>query len=438
VAPLTFQQQWMWSTPDRQSTGIIGLRISGELDVVLLGRSFELVIRRHGALRTRVTAIDGIPQQLIDEPAGYTLDIVSFDTLAKSESEERARRFVEQFFHRQIHRAAGKLFEVRLLKLAAREHVLVLAIRHIIADAFSLDILFRELWGVYAELVRGRPSPLAAAAAQYAEYAHWQRKSDAEWEQKHGSYWEELLARSLPARFPLHPDLKSVRHRGDASVPVHFDLQLSTRVRELARGARVLSPAIVMLAVYVATLSRWCDQREFILPFTVAGRHLPEHAEMIGFLSYYLYLSITLTGEETFLELLSKVSRAFYDALEHQDFGRISTRAPGLLLGTAFNWAPGVLDRLVGVPTPALRSKLADLFSVEPFTLKRSQSPRDHGQEQVGIAASVLFYESPAGFIGTLYHQPRVAPLAPFASALHSATQRFVEDPRALVATAFG
>jgi hypothetical protein len=438
VAPLTFQQQWMWSTPDRQSTVIIGLRISGELDAEVLRQSFEGVVRRHGALRTRVIAVDGVPQQRIDEAAGFAPEIISLDTLSASESEERARRFVERFFYQQIHRDVGKQFEVRLLRLSVREHVLVLSIRHIIADAFSLDILFRELWALYGELVRGRPSPLRNPPAQYANYAHWQRKTDQVWVQKHATYWEQLLARAVPVRLPLHPDPKTVRNRGDASVPIHFDAQLSAGVRGLARRARVLSPAIVMLTVYVAALSRWCDQREFVLPFTVAGRHLPEHGEMIGFLSYYLYLSMTLTGDETFLDLLLKVSRAFYTALEHQDFGRISTQAPELLLGTAFNWAPGALDRLVGLPTPAAQCKLADLFTVEPFTLKRSQSPRDHKEEHVGIAASVLFYESQDGFSGTLYYQPRVAPMTQFARALHSSTQRFIQNPGTLVATAFG
>ena len=372
VAPLTFQQQWLWGTAERQNTGIIGLRLLGDLDAQLLRRSFEIVIARHGALRTRIVTFGAEPRQEIDEPAGFHLQSIPFDGAFALENAKNARRFIASFFDAQTERTAGKLFEVRLLRLSARERVLVLTIRHIIADAFSIDILFRELWTLYSELVRGRLSPPRDPPVQYADYALWQRETAHAWVQKHSTYWQECLAQAVPAVFPVHPGPKGIERGDVANEQINFGRQLSAAVRDLARRTRTLSAAIVMLAVYVAALSRWCGQKEFVLPFAVAGRHRPEHVEMIGFLSYYLYLPVKLTGDETFLELMSKVSRAFYTALEHQDFARMSAQAPELLLGPSFNWVPGALDSLVGVPEPSLQSQLAGHLEVEPFIDRKS------------------------------------------------------------------
>jgi hypothetical protein len=70
-----------------------------------------------------------------------------------------------------------------------------------------------------------------------------------------------------------------------------FDERFVGGVRESARRQRVL-PALFMFAVHAALVSRWCGQRDLILPFATSGRHLPEHVEIHGFFSYFLLFSI--------------------------------------------------------------------------------------------------------------------------------------------------
>src|SRR5262249_62102279 len=66
---------------------------------------------------------------------------------------------------------------------------------HIVSDGWSRGVLIRELGRLYAAFSAGRPSPLAAPAVQYADYAVWQREwlKGAVLEQQVG-YWKERLA----------------------------------------------------------------------------------------------------------------------------------------------------------------------------------------------------------------------------------------------------
>jgi hypothetical protein len=83
---------------------------------------------------------------------------------------------------------------VKLVKLGAREHVLVLVLHHIISDGWSMGVLVKELSYYYNQYAVGEAAPLAELEVQYADYAVWQREwlSGAVLEEQL-SYWREQL-----------------------------------------------------------------------------------------------------------------------------------------------------------------------------------------------------------------------------------------------------
>src|SRR6185295_3742733 len=131
----------------------VSLRLAGELDVAALERALGEVVRRHDSLRTRFAEGEGAPVLVA----------------------EVRRRAAEEAF-RPFDLAAGPLFRARLLRLAEREHVLLLAMHHIVSDGWSLGVLLRELSALYAACREGRPPPLPEPPLQYAAYARWQRE----------------------------------------------------------------------------------------------------------------------------------------------------------------------------------------------------------------------------------------------------------------------
>ena len=55
--------------------------------------------------------------------------------------------------------AGGPLFRAGLLQLAEEDHVLLLTIHHIVSDAWSGGVLWRELAQLYNAFLAGDPSP---------------------------------------------------------------------------------------------------------------------------------------------------------------------------------------------------------------------------------------------------------------------------------------
>ncbi len=53
------------------------LEINGDLDINALQASLTALAARHAVLRTQINLVDGVPHQIIVDPAPIKLDIIS-------------------------------------------------------------------------------------------------------------------------------------------------------------------------------------------------------------------------------------------------------------------------------------------------------------------------------------------------------------------------
>jgi non-ribosomal peptide synthetase component F len=324
--PLSFSQQRLWVL-DRLDPGSTAfnlmrpLRLRGVLDVAALERALGALRARHESLRTTFEeGADGVPVQVIHPFAPTPRPGVDLSAL---EDEARGRAV-----HQRVHAdaatgfdlVAGPLFRARLLRLRRDEHVLLLAIHHVIADGWSLGILAREMGALYAAYQAGAPDPLPPLPVQYADYALWQREHlTGQTLEKQRAFWRGALvgappALELPTDAPRPP---SERHRGrvwrDRMEPA-----LAQRVRALAADEGT-TPFTVLLAGLRAVLARWSGQEDIVIGAPVAGRGRTEVEGLIGFFVNTLPLRGTVRADDTFRALLRREKAATLAAFDHQD-----------------------------------------------------------------------------------------------------------------------
>ena len=71
--------------------------------------------------------------------------------------------------------ARGPLLRFILVRVGGDEHWLLRANHHIISDAHSLKLYFRDLGRVYEDFLNGR-TPQCEQRVEYADYALWQHR----------------------------------------------------------------------------------------------------------------------------------------------------------------------------------------------------------------------------------------------------------------------
>ncbi|MEZ0073107.1 amino acid adenylation domain-containing protein [Planotetraspora sp. GP83] len=309
MQPLSFGQERLWflhrlDPLDHSYNTCHAYRLHGDLDVTALEAAFTAVAARHETLRTRFDEVDGRPAAIVLPPAPVTVERF------EAAGEEDARRLVAQRANAPFDLSAGPPMRITLVQLGPAEHVLAVALHHIIADGLSVTVLRDELAHHYA----GR-GPLPPLPLQFGEHARAERSKDSSADL---AFWTARLADAPVLELPGDRPRPARRTGDGAEVQFTLPADLTQRVAEFARERRC-TPFMVLLAAYQVLLSRHSGQVDFCVGSPVGGRDRVELEPMIGFLSSMLVLRADLSGEPTFADVLKRARRTLIEAMSHAD-----------------------------------------------------------------------------------------------------------------------
>jgi amino acid adenylation domain-containing protein len=298
----------------------MGARVHGRLDVGVLARSLSEIVRRHESLRTTFTQTDRGAFQVIAEPQPVPLPVADLSALGKEERREEVRRLATAEARRGFDLQRGPLLRVTLLRLADREHVVLITMHHIISDGWSTGVLVRELAALLRAYGKGEPSPLAELRIQYADFAVSQRQwLQGEAMERQIDFWRRQLAEA-PVLIELPTDRSTGADRSwrGSSVPLALSRQTSARLQELGRESGC-TLFMVLLAAFDALLHRWTGQDRIVVGVPVAARSRGDLEPLIGFFVNTLALPADLEGNPAFLDLVRRTRETALEGYAHQD-----------------------------------------------------------------------------------------------------------------------
>jgi amino acid adenylation domain-containing protein len=324
-APLSFAQQRLWflcqlepDTPFYNISRIFFL--SGSLDVRALERSLDEVVRRHEILRTSFVGVDGEPLQFVAEAQPHALCVRDLRALSDAAREQEVGRISNEQARLPFDLTQGPLLRALLLRLGDEEYALVLTLHHIVADGWSMDVLFRELGALFESFCGGEAAALPELPVQYGDYALWQRRwLDGEVLERQLAYWQRRLSGRLPVlELPTDRPRPAVKTYRGAERSLVLDEGLSDSLRDLSRreGATLF---MTLLAAFKALLHHYTGQHDIVVGSPIANRNQVETEGLIGFFVNTLALRTDLSGDPTFRELLAQVQESTLGAYDHQD-----------------------------------------------------------------------------------------------------------------------
>ena len=294
--------------------------IQGNLDRDAFRRAFEALVERHESLRTVFVAVDGEPRQKILGGAG-TMELADLRGEASSEREleARAREMARREALRPFDLATGPLLRVKVLRLDDERHAVLFNMHHVVGDAWSRDVLAREVLALYGAFHRGEPPPLEPLRIQYRDFAAWQNRlleSDAM--DEHRAYWHEKLAGEIePLDLPADRPRPPVQTFNGSTSRFFWDEELTERLHRLSRE-REASLFMTLVACVKAWLHRLSGREDVVVGSPIAGRSHPELENQIGFYVNMLPLRDSVFGDEPFDALLERVKATTLEAYEHQ------------------------------------------------------------------------------------------------------------------------
>ena len=325
AAPLSYAQQRLWfleelepGSPAYHIPAIFEL--SGELDVAALTASLNEIVQRHEALRTTFTAVNGQPSQQVNNQVSITVPVNDLQGLSTEQCKSEIAKLTAAETRRPFDLTTGPLLRAKLLKLAPREHRLILTMHHIASDGWSRGVLLNELSVLYKDFLNGERPSLDALPIQYADFAVWQRDYlSGERLEKQQSYWKNQLA-GAPPRLELPTDFPrpAVQEYRGNHLPVAINQTLYEELKRVSQEAGT-TLFMTLFAAFNVLLHRYSRQDEIVIGSPIANRTRAEIEGLIGFFVNTLALRTDLSGNPTFLELLAQVKETTLDAYDHQD-----------------------------------------------------------------------------------------------------------------------
>ena len=375
----TQQRLWFLNQLDPKSAQYhvpVALRLRGSLQVETLRNTFQQLIERHDALRTRFESRDGRPVQIVEPSGAVSLPVIDLVSITETTPEAELTRLIREEATRPFDLSAGPLLRVLLLQLAANDYVLLLTAHHIIADGWSMELLLRELGLSYTALANGRGVAFDPPAIRYGVYLEQQHRApQGSVIESQLAFWRKQLA-DLP-RLDLPTDYVGPPEESDRGATLNFAFSAELSQAVLRIGRRQGATAFVTLMAALQTfLWRHTGQDDFGIGFPITNRASREAENLVGCFVNTLVLRADLSEDPPFTELLARVRSRALEAYAHQAAPYESLvqefRCPLFRVMLALQNAPAANLNLPGIQIAPIKTGTAtakfDLtFSVREF-----------------------------------------------------------------------
>lgn len=322
--PLSSGQQRLWflSRIAPQSVAYnlhTEVAIAAAVDVAALRLALDTVVQRHEVLRTTFCEVGGEPQQRVHGQWSIALATADLSGRPAAERDAQLGQIARQHASAVFNLEEGPLLRCKLVKLAPQAHMLLIALHHIVADAWSIQLLWRELSVAYLSLHTGRPPALPELEIQYADYAVWQRERlQGEALARLRTHWLSTLSGFTELALPLdHPRPHLTTHEGGQR-RLQLPSPTAQALRALARDEGA-TPFMVLCAAFAAVLGQWARQDDVLIGTPVNTRQRAELEPLIGFFVNMLPLRFDVSAQPSLRGMTQRARLTLAQAYSHQD-----------------------------------------------------------------------------------------------------------------------
>ncbi|MEM6395440.1 MAG: amino acid adenylation domain-containing protein [Bacteroidota bacterium] len=320
LAPLSGGQRQMWLLYELnpQSTAYHfaeSYLVSGPLNTQKLVEAYQLVVKRHDILRTVFRLVDGERQQVVLAEAKINYHYLDYSS--RQNPLANAREQLKEEAAKPFDLEEGPTNRLWVAKVNHNQHLIMLALHHMLMDHQSMQILRKEWAANYQELTAGFVRPRESLKVQYGDYAYRQKIKTTP---DHViDFWRDKLVDSLDCsqlptdyspktHFSYKGGFKSKRYPTDKTAELYLFLQ---------NHACTLYQLFVV--AFKIVLWQRSSQGNISIGSPVSNRNKAELDEVIGYFNDTIVLIDKLDGNDTFIGFLDRFKSNFLESFAHKD-----------------------------------------------------------------------------------------------------------------------
>jgi len=282
------------------------LRDGQGLDVAALNRAFRELVMRHEALRTAFTwKVGKRSHQVVLRQAEIAIEEQDWRGLARVERAQRLNSLLEADRARGYDLSRPPLIRLMLLRLETTIYQLVFSYHHIIMDAWSVPIVFKEWKAFYESFTRGHTLELPQPRP-YRAYIDWltqQRLSDAE------AFWLrelEAFTGPTPVIYDRQASISTQIGKDYNDFQIELGQPTTSALQSLARQHGLTMNTLIQGA-WALLISYYANTTDVVFGTVVSGRphELPGMESMVGLFTNTLPMRVRIEPHRPLLPWLA-------------------------------------------------------------------------------------------------------------------------------------
>lgn len=280
----------------------IPMRIEGEIDEIKLEKAFKDLVRRHEVLRTHFEFSNNNLVQIVEDEIDFKINyqnVNDLDFYDQKRVNEIIRSYTVEF-----NLNVGPLFNVTLVKITEKQHLLIIDMHHIISDGMSIKILLND----FIQLYSGKK--LCANKLQYKDYAQWEndRVNSKEFYEME-RFWKYYLGGKIP-KLKLSYDYPVVNKQmiNGECIQISLDREIVLSLKKICKltGNTMYT---VLLSIFSIVISKASKQDEVLIGTPVSGRDNPEVEQIVGMFVNTILVNTKPQADKSFLEYLLELNK---------------------------------------------------------------------------------------------------------------------------------
>jgi amino acid adenylation domain-containing protein len=320
IYPLSHGQRALWFIHQMASASAAynisrALRITSVVNVPALRDCFQTLVDRHPCLRTTFSSVANQPIQQAAQGSKAFFQHVD----ASKWNESGLAEVLLQESHRAFDLSSGPVFRVHLFSRSENEHVLHIAVHHIVADFWSLMVMLEEVGKLYQASSQKTQAQLQPLNFSYADWIAWHHQQLAGSEgERLRSYWmRELSGKIPPVNLPADYRRPRVQTFSGSSLPFTLSKRLTQQLKEI--GARQQTTLFMtLLAGFQVLLHRLTGQKQIVVGSPTTGRPRVEFANVVGYFVNPLPLRADFSERPVFSQFMAQLRKTVMGAFAHE------------------------------------------------------------------------------------------------------------------------
>lgn len=290
------------------------------IEIECLRVAWNALIARHPMLRA--VTLPGGKQQILEKVPEYDIAVQDLRDIPEKEHQKLLTSIRSEMEQQTFATGTWPLFALRISLLPKGAGILHMGFDQIIADGYSLQLIFRDLHALYEG--QGDILPNLNLSFRDCILSNQIQEQSAQY-QRSKNYWEHripLLPDSPHLPLVVDPSTITLPHFTHRSFRLEKDTWDCLKARATEQG---LPASSAVLAAYADVLASWSAEQQFTLNMTLFNRpplH-PQIMDVVGEFTSVSLLEIDRSKPYSFIEFAKSVQAQLWQDLDHRYYSGV-------------------------------------------------------------------------------------------------------------------